>query len=43
MAAIVADGAPVYGINTGLGKLASVRIGAADLGTLQRNTVLSHG
>jgi len=33
---------PVYGINTGFGKLASVRIDAADLETLQRNIVLSH-
>ncbi|WP_262299612.1 histidine ammonia-lyase [Microvirga sesbaniae] len=40
--AIVAKGEPVYGINTGFGKLASVRIGAADLATLQRNIVLSH-
>src|SRR5262245_8280482 len=40
--AIVARGAPVYGINTGFGKLASVRIGSADLATLQRNIVLSH-
>jgi histidine ammonia-lyase len=40
--AIVARGAPVYGINTGFGKLASVRIDAADLATLQRNIVLSH-
>jgi histidine ammonia-lyase len=39
---IVARGEPVYGINTGFGKLASVRIGAADLATLQRNIVLSH-
>ncbi len=39
---IVAKGAPVYGINTGFGKLASVRIDAADLATLQRNIVLSH-
>ena len=30
--AIVAKGEPVYGINTGFGKLASVRIAAADLG-----------
>ena len=29
--AIVARGEPVYGINTGFGKLASVRIEAADL------------
>jgi histidine ammonia-lyase len=40
--AIVARGQPVYGINTGFGKLASVRIGSADLATLQRNIVLSH-
>jgi histidine ammonia-lyase len=40
--AIVARGSPVYGINTGFGKLASVRIGSADLATLQRNIVLSH-
>jgi histidine ammonia-lyase len=39
---IVASGAPVYGVNTGFGKLASVRIDAADLGRLQRNIVLSH-
>lgn len=39
---IVAKGEPVYGINTGFGKLASVRIAAADLETLQRNIVLSH-
>ncbi|MFG1358426.1 histidine ammonia-lyase [Xanthobacter pseudotagetidis] len=42
VAAIVAEGAPVYGINTGFGKLASVRIAAADLARLQRNIVLSH-
>jgi len=42
VAAIVAKGEPVYGINTGFGKLASVRIEAADLETLQRNIVLSH-
>ena len=35
-------GEPVYGINTGFGKLASVRIEAADLEQLQRNIVLSH-
>ena len=39
---IVAKGEPVYGINTGFGKLASVRIPAEDLATLQRNIVLSH-
>ena len=39
---ILAKGAPVYGINTGFGKLASVRIEAEDLERLQRNIVLSH-
>jgi len=42
VARIVARGDPVYGINTGFGKLASVRIDAVDLATLQRNIVLSH-
>jgi len=42
VARILAKGEPVYGINTGFGKLASVRIGDADLETLQRNIVLSH-
>ena len=42
VAAIVAKGEPVYGINTGFGKLASVRIDASDLEKLQRNIVLSH-
>ncbi|WP_207481655.1 histidine ammonia-lyase [Arenibaculum pallidiluteum] len=40
--AILAKGEPVYGINTGFGRLASVRIDEADLATLQRNLVLSH-
>jgi histidine ammonia-lyase len=40
--AILARHEPVYGINTGFGKLASVKIGDADLETLQRNIVLSH-
>ena len=39
---IVARGEPVYGINTGFGKLASVRIESDDLERLQRNIVLSH-
>jgi histidine ammonia-lyase len=39
---IVARGEPVYGINTGFGKLAGVRIAPADLTKLQRNIVLSH-
>lgn len=39
---ILARGEPIYGINTGFGKLASTRIDAGDLETLQRNIVLSH-
>src|SRR5882672_2842337 len=39
---ILAHGEPVYGINTGFGKLANIRIDAADLQFLQRNIVLSH-
>ena len=42
VARILARGEPVYGINTGFGKLANVRIAAGDLATLQRNIVLSH-
>lgn len=42
VAAIIAKGDAVYGINTGFGKLANVRIGPDDLATLQRNIVLSH-
>ncbi|MBE0581876.1 histidine ammonia-lyase [Devosia sp.] len=42
VAAIIAKGEPVYGINTGFGKLASVRIEVDDLAVLQRNIVLSH-
>ena len=33
---------PAYGVNTGFGKLASVRIAPADTETLQRNLILSH-
>jgi len=39
---ILARGEPVYGVNTGFGKLASVRIAEGDLAQLQRNIVLSH-
>jgi histidine ammonia-lyase len=39
---IIGAGKPVYGINTGFGKLASVQISEEDLGALQRNIVLSH-
>jgi histidine ammonia-lyase len=42
VARILAHGEPVYGINTGFGKLASVRIDACDLAALQRNIVMSH-
>ncbi|MGJ8604361.1 MAG: histidine ammonia-lyase [Marivita sp.] len=45
-AAVVAraakGGIPVYGVNTGFGKLASVRIAPEDTETLQRNLILSH-
>lgn len=34
--------AAVYGVNTGFGKLASTRIGSADLAALQRNLIRSH-
>ena len=40
--AIVAKGEPAYGINTGFGKLAKVRIGDSDLSLLQTNLVRSH-
>jgi histidine ammonia-lyase len=36
------DGQPHYGINTGFGTLAEVRIAPEDLRRLQRNLVLSH-
>jgi histidine ammonia-lyase len=42
VARILARGEPVYGVNTGFGKLASVRIADDDLAQLQRNIVLSH-
>jgi len=38
----VAGGEAIYGVNTGFGNLANVRIGAADLETLQERLVLSH-
>ena len=34
--------APVYGVNTGFGKLASTRISADDLAQLQLNLIRSH-
>ncbi|WP_166015988.1 MULTISPECIES: histidine ammonia-lyase [Chelativorans] len=42
IAEIAAGNAPVYGINTGFGKLASIKIDSADVAALQRNLVLSH-
>lgn len=39
---IVKAGTVTYGVNTGFGKLASVRIADGDLATLQRNLILSH-
>jgi histidine ammonia-lyase len=45
-AAILAQAAkgadPVYGVNTGFGKLANKRIAPDDVETLQRNLILSH-
>jgi histidine ammonia-lyase len=38
----IAAGGTIYGVNTGFGKLANTRIGAADLARLQRNLILSH-
>lgn len=40
--AAAAAAAPVYGVNTGFGKLASKRIAPSDTKTLQRNLILSH-
>ncbi|MDH5329126.1 MAG: histidine ammonia-lyase [Aquincola sp.] len=40
--AAAAGRSAVYGVNTGFGKLASTRIGAEDLATLQRNLIRSH-
>ncbi len=42
VARIVAEGRPVYGINTGFGKLAQTHIPPGQLELLQRNLVLSH-
>ena len=40
--AVVNGEAAVYGVNTGFGKLSSVRIASKDTATLQRNLILSH-
>jgi len=42
IAKAVAGNDAVYGVNTGFGKLASVKIAADDTATLQRNLILSH-
>ncbi len=42
IAAIVAEGRTVYGVNTGFGLLANTSIAPEDLETLQKNLVLSH-
>ncbi len=36
------DDQPVYGVNTGFGKLASLKIAPEETATLQRNLILSH-
>lgn len=40
--ALIAKGKPIYAVNTGFGKLASIRIDDGDLAELQRNLILSH-
>ena len=42
VARAAAGQAPVYGVNTGFGKLATVRIPPEDTEALQRNLILSH-
>ncbi|MFV0474892.1 MAG: histidine ammonia-lyase [Pikeienuella sp.] len=42
VAKAAAEETPVYGVNTGFGKLASRKIAAKDAATLQRNLILSH-
>ena len=42
IAEVAAGNEAVYGINTGFGKLASIRIEAGDVAKLQRNLILSH-
>lgn len=42
LARSIADGAMIYGVNTGFGKLASVRIDGDKLAILQSNLVRSH-
>ncbi|MFV2035582.1 MAG: aromatic amino acid lyase, partial [Halocynthiibacter sp.] len=42
LATAAAGDVPVYGVNTGFGKLASHKIEKADTATLQRNLIISH-
>lgn len=42
IAEVAGGDAAVYGVNTGFGKLASIRIPAGDVAMLQRNLILSH-
>ena len=42
IAAAAAGQAPVYGVNTGFGKLASLKIAPENTATLQKNLILSH-
>ncbi|MFN3615363.1 MAG: histidine ammonia-lyase [Rubrimonas sp.] len=42
VAQAAAGDAAVYGVNTGFGKLAAIRIAPEDVATLQRNLILSH-
>jgi histidine ammonia-lyase len=42
IAEVAAGNQAVYGVNTGFGKLASIKIAQADVATLQRNLILSH-
>ena len=42
IAAAASGSAAVYGVNTGFGKLASIKIAPEDTETLQKNLILSH-
>src|SRR5690606_37445442 len=42
IAAAAAGSIPVYGVNTGFGKLASLKIAPQDTAKLQENLILSH-
>ncbi|WP_131120172.1 histidine ammonia-lyase [Lichenihabitans psoromatis] len=42
VAEIAAGAVPVYGVNTGFGKLASIKIDSGDVEALQRNLIVSH-